>query len=314
MNTELPRLSVITPVFNGEKYIVETIESVIDCIGDLDIEYIVIDDGSTDSTAEILKSYAGRIEVVTQINQGESTAVNTGFHHALGDFLLVVSADDPLLTSEIFEGVIEFFENNPKVVVWYPNWQMIDQNGNFVREVLVEEYSDEKLIGRFMCLPGPGAFIRKSAALQIGGRRDKWRFVGDYDFWLRISRVGYLEKRDALLAQWRFHDDSTSIAQRGSKMAQERTSVIDEFIEEFKISRRLTRMARAHAYYFASLLSYHSNDVKGKKLLLKAYFFRRGLVEEAQIRVLLYIILLPLSRLLKPSMRKFLSKYIQARK
>jgi glycosyltransferase involved in cell wall biosynthesis len=308
------RISVITPVFNGEKYIKETIDSVLKAIGKSDIEYLVINDGSTDRTLEILKVYENKIGVITQDNQGESSAVNRGFHEALGDFLLVVSADDPLFTPAIFEGVIDFFENNPEIVVWYPNWQMIDHNGDFVREVIVEEYSDEKMIGRFMCLPGPGAFIRRSAALQIGGRREKWKFVGDYDFWLRISRIGYLKKRDALLAQWRFHDESTSIAQRGKKMFSERINVIDEFVNEFYISKQLGRKARAHAHYFASLLAYHSKDVSARSTLLKAFWIRRGWIEESQIKVILYILLMPLSFYLKPILRMLFKNSIRARK
>jgi glycosyltransferase involved in cell wall biosynthesis len=308
------RLSVITPVFNGEKYIKETIDSVLEAIGDLNIEYLVINDGSTDKTPEILKSYDYGIKVITQSNQGESSAVNTGFRNAQGDFVLVVSADDPLLTPKIFSGVVEFFDTHPETVVWYPNWNMIDYEGQLVRTVIVEDYTEDKLIGKFICLPGPGAFIRKSAALQISGRRSKWKYVGDYDFWLRISRIGQLKKRDDVLAQWRYHDQSTSISRRGILMYRERISVIEEFISEFRINDSLARMARAHAYYFASILSFHSNEVNGRRTLLKAFWIRRGPIEESQIRVVLFILLQPFSSHLKPVIYKILKKWIRARK
>lgn len=308
------KLSVITPVYNGEKYIKETIDSVLNAIGNLDIEYLVVDDGSTDSTSEILQTYNQKIKVIRQENQGESSAVNTGFNHALGDYVLVVSADDPLINGSIFDNVVEFFEKNPNIVVWYPNWNMIDHDGNLMRTVDVDEYSDEKLIGRFICLPGPGAFIRKSAALQIGGRRKKWKYVGDYDFWLRISRVGQLKKRDEVVAQWRFHDESTSISQRGNRMFSERISVIDEFVKEYSIPDPLARKARAHAYYFASLLSYHSKDVKGRRTILKAFWVRRGRIEESQLRVIIYVLLIPLSFHLKPLLEKLFRNSVRARK
>jgi glycosyltransferase involved in cell wall biosynthesis len=140
---------VITPVFNGEKYIKTTIDSVLNAICNSDIEYIVIDDGSTDRTSEILKLYSTKIKIITQENRGESSAVNTGFNSAGGDFVLVVSADDPLLSEAIFVGVSEFFDNNPEVVVWYPNWNLIDHEGKLIRTVNVDEYSEVKLIGRF---------------------------------------------------------------------------------------------------------------------------------------------------------------------
>ncbi len=308
------KLSVITPVFNGEKYIKETINSVLNAIGNLDIEYLIIDDGSTDRTSEILQTYDKKIKVIRQDNQGESGAVNTGFKNASGDYVLVVSADDPLISGAIFNNVVDFFEINPKVVVWYPNWNMIDHDGKFIRTVYVDEYSDEKLIGRFICLPGPGAFIRKTAALQIGGRRTKWKYVGDYDFWLRISRVGQLKKRDAVVAQWRFHDESTSISKRGEGMFNERIAVIEEFVDEFSIPAPLARQARAHAYYFASLLSYHSKDVKGRRTILKAFWVRRGRIEESQLRVIIYVLLIPLSFHLKPLLEKLFRNSVRARK
>jgi glycosyltransferase involved in cell wall biosynthesis len=308
------RLSVITPVYNGEKYINETVDSVISAIGASDVEYLVIDDGSTDGTSRILQSYGTKIKLIKQENQGESSAVNTGFNSAAGDFVLVVSADDPLLSGDIFDGVEEFFDSNPETVVWYPNWNMINHDGKLIRTVHVDEYSEEKLIGRFICLPGPGAFIRKSAAIQIGGRRKKWKYVGDYDFWLRISRVGQLSKRDAVLAQWRFHDQSASISQRGERMFNERISVIEEFVKEFAIPAPLARQARAHAYYFASLLSYHSDEIKGKRAIFKAFWIGKGRVEEAQMKVVAYVLLIPLSFYLKPFLEKVFHNSIRARK
>ena len=311
---EATRISVITPVFNGESFIRETIESVLLHSSDFKVEYIVVDDGSTDSTPVILKEYGSRILVLTQKNGGESSAVNEGIRKATGDFILVVSADDPLLTPKIFEGVEDFFDSRPSIVVWYPDWLMIDGSGSTIKTVEVDDYSEERLIGRFLCLPGPGAFFRRSSALRIGGRREKWKYVGDYDFWLRISRMGTLQKRDGVLAQWRFHDDSTSIAQRGTKMFNERIAVIDEFVTEFELPESLTRMARAHSHYFAAILSFHSKDVNGKQTLLKAFWIRRGWIEEAQIKIVIYLMLQPFSTYLKPLLVKFLGKWIKARK
>lgn len=308
------RISVITPVFNGERYIEETVCSVLEAIGEKDIEYLVIDDGSTDKTGEILKKYQPKIKVIRQVNSGESSAVNTGFNNASGDFVLVVSADDPLFTPDIFQNVPEYFDSNPDLVVWYPDWQMIDQGGNVIKIVTVDEYSDEKLIGRFLCLPGPGAFIRKSAALSIDGRNAKWKFVGDYDFWLRISRIGRLERRPRVLAQWRFHDESTSISQRGVSMYNERISVIEEFVDRYPIVPKIRRMARGHAHYFAALLAFYAPEIKGKNTLIRAFLLRGGWLEEAQIRVVAYIFFMPLSPKLKPVLIKYLGKWLKGRK
>jgi glycosyltransferase involved in cell wall biosynthesis len=290
------RLSVITPVFNGQKYIKETIDSVLNAIGNLEVEYLVIDDGSTDKTSQILKNYGNRIKVLSQPNKGESAAVNKGFNAALGDFVLVVSADDPLFTSEIFVGVSDFFDANPQIVAWYPDWKLINADGSLIEVITVQEYSDEKMIGRFLCLPGPGTFIRKTSALKIGGRRERWRFVGDYDFWLRLSRIGELRRRKQVLAQWRHHDESSSIAFRGPEMFEERINVIKEFLTENELSEKISRMALGNAYYSAALLKFYSNKLPGKRALLKSFYFRKGIPENLKLKEFIYIALFPISK------------------
>ena len=95
------QITVITPVFNGEDYIRETIESVLSAINREAIEYIVVNDGSSDSTLAILNEYSDRISILTHPNSGESASVNAGLQKAQGNLILIVSADDPLISSSI---------------------------------------------------------------------------------------------------------------------------------------------------------------------------------------------------------------------
>ena len=178
---------------------------------------------------------------------------------------------------------------------------MIDPIGNVIQTVKVPDYSDELLIGRCRTLPGPGVIIRKRSALAIGGRNSKWVFVGDYDFWLRLSRCGEIRHRAKVLAQWRHHPTSTSVSKRGLSMAKERIDVIEEFLHSAAIEKILARQALGHAYYTAARLTFFSREVPGKHFLKMAFFHRRGWVEESEIRVILFILFDPLSRtLLKP--------------
>lgn len=302
-------ITVITPVFNGAPYVRETINSVLSAIGQESIEYIVINDGSTDNTAEILNSYGNQIKVVTQENGGESSAVNRGLEIARGEIALIVSADDPLPSNRVFIGAEDYFKKNPKVVAWYPDWEIIDSTGQVLQKVEVEEFTDTALIGRFKCLPGPGTLIRTASAVSIGGRNTKWTFVGDYDFWLRLSRIGELRKRHECVAQWRFHPQSTSIARRGRRMADERINVIEEFLNSNDVEKSLAREARAHASYYAARLAFFSNKVDGKKLLLRALRSNSMRIQEGNPLVYLFILLLPFSRIivrfLKPILRKY---------
>jgi glycosyltransferase involved in cell wall biosynthesis len=303
------KLSVITAVYNGAQYIEETINSVLEHCSTINFEYIILNDGSTDNTLDILNKYANKIRIIDKENSGESDSVSTGFKLAAGDLLLVVSADDPLLTKKLFTGVFQKFAENANLMAIYPDWQMINSMGEVIKVIRVADYSDELLIGRCVTLPGPGVIFRKSAAVQINGRNPKWTFVGDYDFWLRLSRLGELRHRPEVLAQWRHHPSSTSVSKRGLKMAQERISVVEEFLKNNKIPKNIQRMALGNAYYMAARLVYFDKRIPAKQYLFKAFSYRTWWVEEAKFYEVFYIILLPSSALFKPLINSFLRKF-----
>jgi len=281
----ISKLSVITAVYNGAQYIEETINSVIDQCSAISYEYIILNDGSTDNTLEILNKYANKIRIINKENSGESDSISTGFKLAAGDLLLVV-----------------------KMAI-YPDWQMIDSKGEVIKIVRVPEYSDDLLIGRCVTLPGPGVIFRKTAAVQINGRNSKWTFVGDYDFWLRLSRLGELRHRPEVLAQWRHHPASTSVSKRGLKMALERIRVVEEFIKDNPIPKQLQKMALGNAYYMAARISYFDKKIPAKKFLFLAFKKRQMWVEEAKLHVILYILFSPISRLSNPIINVFFNKF-----
>ena len=293
-----PILTIITPVYNGEKYISETIESVINASIKYSYEYIVLDDGSNDSTLKTLNTYKDKIKIFSHKNIGESATVNRGLENALGEFILVISADDPLLTSDLINKACYILIENPSIVAIYPDWRIIDQNGRTLRNKILPDFTDDLLIGHCKCLPGPGTLFRKDKALEIGGRRSGWRFVGDYDFWLRLSRVGKIVRLPGVLAQWRENQNSTSISQRDSKMAMERINVIENFLLENDISKDLRRKALGNSYYLAARLAFFDPKIKGRYLLFKAFKYRRGWPEEAKLYVVIYLLLMPITSII----------------
>ena len=294
------KLSVITAVYNGAEYIEETINSVLNCCSEINFEYIILNDGSTDNTLEILKKYENKIRIINKSNSGESDTVSIGFKEASGDLLLVVSADDPLFTERLFTDIFQQFSQDENLMAIYPDWQMIGTDGNVIKVIKVPDYSDELLIGRCITLPGPGVVFRKSAALKLNGRNPKWTYVGDYDFWLRLSRLGEIRHRAEVLAQWRHHPASTSVSKRGLKMAKERIQVVEDFLASNQVSSHLKNMALGNAYYMAARISYFDKSIPAKKYLLKSFKNRKGWVEESKFYEILYIFLLPCSRLFNP--------------
>ena len=293
-----PLISIITPVYNGEKYIAETIDSVLNASINIPFEYLVLNDGSQDSTLAILESYGDKIQTISHENMGESATVNFGLENARGKFILVISADDPLLTGELINKAVQILESEPLIVALYPDWRIIDKFGTTLKVNILPDYSDEIMIGRCRCLPGPGVIFRKDAAIKIGGRRAKWKYVGDYDFWLRLSRVGRIQRLPGVLAQWRDNEDSTSISQRGQAMALDRIQVMEDFIIEHDIPLKLSRKAIANAYCLAARLAFFDSRVKGRTLLFKAIKHRHGWPEEARVHIVAYLLLMPMSTLM----------------
>ena len=300
-------ITVITPVYNGENYLLETMSSVFSNIGDNpSIEYIVIDDGSTDSTLDIIDNFAhfSNLAFYSIPNGGEAAAVNFALSKSNGNFVLIVNADDPLLSPRIFSESMRLFRENPEAVVVYPDWQVISNTGEVVEVKKLPKFSEMRLIGEFWCLPGPGAVFRREAALGIGGRSAKYKFVSDYDFWLRLSRVGLFIHLPEILAQWRTHDNSTSIRSRGLEMGMERIEVMEHFLADFEVNKEIMRSAISSSYYNAALLSYFSKEIPGRKWIIKAILSNRGRIPRADYRIVIYCLFTPLSRFLIPILNR----------
>jgi glycosyltransferase involved in cell wall biosynthesis len=308
--SSFPIISIITPVYNGEKYITETINSVLYANIGISFEYLVLDDGSQDTTLSILKGFGSAIRYFSHENMGESGTVNRGLENANGEFILVVSADDPLLTGELISRAVSLLNSNLSLVAVYPDWKIIDQYGKTIRNRILPDYSDEILIGHCRCLPGPGTIFRRDSALKIAGRRLNWKFVSDYDFWLRLSRVGKIIRLPEILSQWRENPNSTSIASRGSEMATERIEVIKVFLNENQIPVKLRQMALGNCYYLAARLAFFDHKINGRALLLKAFKHRRGWPETAKLHVILYLFLMPVSSIILRPLSKLIVKII----
>jgi glycosyltransferase involved in cell wall biosynthesis len=295
----IPNLTVVIPVYNGVPYIAATIESVIENSAGFDVECIVVNDGSTDDTALIIEEFRDKIKIITQANSGESAAVNRGIEEARGDGILVVSADDPLLTPRIFEGMSRRLADEPTIVAWYPDWLVIDHAGKLLKSTLLASYDFRDLFEKNKVLPGPGTWFRKSAALSIGGRDTKWRYVGDYDFWLRLAMQGSFIHRPEILAQWRSHPASTSISQRGQRMAEERIEVIESFVEKYhdQLKGYSASLARANAHYLAARLGFFSLQVNSRKLFINAIKLNFRVLKSAKIHEVLFMLTFPVSKI-----------------
>lgn len=226
--SQLPLVTIITPAYNRATLVAETIESVLN--QDYPhLEYIVLDDGSTDGTLEVIKRYDGRLRWESHPNIGETRTVNKGFAMARGEIIGVVNSDDPLLPGAVAKLVNALVENSAAVVA-YPDWLIIDERGETQQEISSPDFSGASdMIRRHHCLPGPAAFFHRSVLELMGGRDPRFRYVGDLEFWFRAALVGPLCRIPETLATFRVHSDSASVSAKGDLMAQEHIQMVEAF-------------------------------------------------------------------------------------
>ncbi len=258
MKDAKPLVSVIIPVFNGQAFIDETVRSIARQSYP-SVELVAVNDGSQDGTADCLNALVPvldaweprrQIRIITQPNSGEAAAVNSGWAAAQGEFVAVVSADDPQ-PADWLAGCVAALQQNPEAVVAYPDWVVIDPGGAVIQDVRLSGFSLDALIAGARCLPGPGALIRKSLVPAGPLRRPDLRFGSDYETWLRLSLVAPFVHVDSVQAQWREHAGSTSVRGDHCDRAKEYTQIVRDFF------RRPDLPARVRAMRAASLASVH---------------------------------------------------------
>lgn len=303
----MTKFSIITPVFNGEKYIEGTVVSVLNYAEGFDFEYLVIDDGSTDKTAEILQKFSGSIRYIYQANSGQAHAINEGLIRAQGEYSIVVNADDPLIDGQLFYQAKLLLESNNNLVGVYPDWKMIDADGNEVEVIKVKEFSLAEMVGNFNCLIGPGGVFRTAPAREISGWNSNYRYVPDYDFWLRLLPFGDFARIPLVLATWRTHGDSISIGSRGLEMSEERIRVIREYLERNPNTEvELQKTAKSNSYYRAAVLGYFDPRIRTRKLLWRSLRSSPKEFFNKDLRATVFLLATPLSsRLLRlPAINK----------
>ncbi|MBA3868781.1 MAG: glycosyltransferase [Anaerolineae bacterium] len=250
-----PLVTFITATYNGADYLRETIDSILAQTYP-NIEYIVLDDGSSDNTIEILKSYRERIKWESHSNMGECRTINKGYSMAKGDYIIAVSADDPM-KSNLAEISVQVMEAHPDALVGYPDWDNIDFHGNVIKNFKLLDYDYNIMLRMHFNIPNAGTIIRRRALELETGRDPQFRFVHDYEFYLRVGLHGPFVHIPHTLATWRSHPGSTSVNSRNAKMAAEDVACVEKLYERTDLSEAVKKArpeALSTAYYIAGLI------------------------------------------------------------
>lgn len=185
----MPLISIILPVYNGEKTIQRTIESVLNQTFS-DFELLIINDGSSDRTLEITTSITdSRIQVFSYLNTGVSATRNRGIALAIGEFISFIDADD-LWTADKLDAQLKALQTNPQAAVAYSWTDWIDDSDRPLRPAGRSTASGkvyEKLLQRDFIESGSNVLIRRQALEVVGTFDETLSFAEDWDLWLRLA-------------------------------------------------------------------------------------------------------------------------------
>jgi len=183
-------VSIVLPVYNGAKTIVDAVNSVLDS-NFTDYEIIIVDDGSTDETREVLKQYLShpKISYIFQQNRGLSSARNTGINNSKGNYLVFLD-DDDVIGVEKLASQSTFLNLHPKIGVVYSESMWFKENDlSDTRQVVFPKYSGnilpELLNGNFIHVNS--VMVRTEIIKDVGGFDDDLKELEDWDLWLRLS-------------------------------------------------------------------------------------------------------------------------------
>lgn len=236
-----PAITVLMPAYNAAPYIGTAVASILDQTF-ADYEFLIIDDGSTDSTVAVAESVPdSRITVVRNPkNLGVIATLNRGIDLARGRYIARMDADDVSLPRR-FEWQYQLMEQSPQVVAC-SGWS-VDVCPGTVNKYNFREADHETLLGRMFVEPPlshPASFIRRSTLLDTGIRYDnRYTHCEDYRFWFDLSKVGRLANVSQLVLRYRVLE--TSVSQlHGDRQAVTARQLRREIIQDFFTERGIT--------------------------------------------------------------------------
>lgn len=211
---EKPLVSVLMSVYNGAAFLEEAIKSIL-AQTYRHLEFVIIDDGSTDSSAKIIEGYSKvdpRIKVIKQQNQGLVAALNTGLEVSTGNLIARMDADDISIPTRL-EKQVDFMLKNPHVLAVGSTIRIIDSKGGFVchRDYPVGIESVREKMMLYSTVAHPAIMMRREPVLDVGGYREICRHAEDYDLWLRLLEVGEMENIPEPLLFYRQHETNVTL-------------------------------------------------------------------------------------------------------
>lgn len=248
-NAVWPKVSIVTPSYNQAQYIEQTIQSVL-AQNYPNLEYIVIDGGSTDGSVDIIRKYERWLTYwVSEKDHGQTDAINKGWKVSTGKIVAWLNSDD-IYEANALLNIIELFNSSDDIGIVAGVCRQIDNHGNYVGNYFPTFDPGSQLVANG--LAQPSTFYRKEAVEKADYLNNDLHFVMDQDLWMRIWLAGYkVETTDYILASARMWED-TKTSRDYLAVGIEHISFLDRIYDRSDLSVHILQM-RPAAYSIINL-------------------------------------------------------------
>jgi glycosyltransferase involved in cell wall biosynthesis len=248
------KITIVTPVFNGRKFIKNVIKNIQDQEYK-NVEHIIIDGGSTDGTVEILQNYKGKIKYVSEKDKGQSDAINKGFRMATGEIITWLGVDDYYADNMVLNKVADYFsEENTNII--YGRCKLINLTTGKEDLLPQNPVTEENMIrwwNWYMIPAQPAIFFRKKLLDECGYLDLSLNYTMDHDLWHRFIKKGYqFQLVPEVFSIYQVHEDSKTGSSAG-KFLKEHMVVSRRYwgkLWQLKYWRRCAQYYYAKYYKF----------------------------------------------------------------
>lgn len=238
------KFSIITPSYNQAQFLEQTIKSVVTQSGRFDLEYLIMDGGSTDGSVAIIKNYAKKyphlIRWQSKKDKGQVEAINKGLKRATGDIIAYLNSDDYYLPDS-FSKVADYFTSHSDYLWLVGDCDVSQKNlaWTFSLKHLWPIDRHRTFLEIFNTINQPAVFLRKDLVDKVGLFDPQYRYAFDYDYWLRCLRYALPHRLHRKLAVFRVHH-----------LSKGNTGYLDQFAEDVAVARSQTENKKITILHF----------------------------------------------------------------
>jgi len=271
----MPKVSIVIPAYNAEAFIEETIDNAFKQTI-TDFEMIVVDDGSTDRTKQVIEKYTDKIIYIYQKNQGTSAARNTGIYCAQGQYIAFLDSDDIWFPSKL-ERQINYLESNPKIDLVGCDAELINENGKsfnkFYSKGKKYDVSPDEMFAQLLkkdFIPISSVVVKKSLARALGGF-DLSMDCEDYEFLLRAVQKYNIAFIDDVLMQYRISPNNKS--QNLERQHRDIIKIMNKFVNAENVNLAIRKKFSSSHYGLGYALFEKDKFVEARKEFLHSVYY-----------------------------------------